>query len=474
MVPPEAYKKKYEGHSAVSGDFLDHPVKAINLLKGTSSTNLNIAGRSADFKTVVVASECYGSVFVGLECLCRLAPDVYIDTIGAAFTYPLVKSLTTARVVAYVHYPIISRDMLNKVREQRPAHNNASAITSSVTVSSLKLLYYQLFARCYSLVGSCADQVVVNSSWTRGHIAELWGFDKQRGDVSVDGLCQPCDDIPGVSEDQMKTRVESKIKSASVDKTTNTNIKNRLHLIYPPCNTTDLHKNIKLQRAVHKDGKRLVVSIGQFRPEKDHFLQIRALRALKDVSDRYDDVVLVIIGSTRNDEDKRLQESLAKEALSLGLQDSVRFEVNQPYSVLLQYMQCAVIGLHSMWNEHFGISVVEMMAAGLVVIAHNSGGPLMDIVHAPTVTPASEAVLQSGEGVTKSVVKFDENSTGFLAETAEQYSRYMQAVLDNYPDYEGLKAVARRSTLRFSDEFFMDQIAEVVEKVFVEGRKKSE
>ena len=34
----------------------------------------------------------------------------------------------------------------------------------------------------------------------------------------------------------------------------------------------------------------------------------------------------------------------------------------------------------SMWNEHFGISIVEMMAAGLVVIAHKSGGPLMDII----------------------------------------------------------------------------------------------
>eukprot|EP00592_Proboscia_alata_P011812 CAMPEP_0194383926 /NCGR_PEP_ID=MMETSP0174-20130528/70708_1 /TAXON_ID=216777 /ORGANISM="Proboscia alata, Strain PI-D3" /LENGTH=56 /DNA_ID=CAMNT_0039170621 /DNA_START=8 /DNA_END=175 /DNA_ORIENTATION=+ len=33
-----------------------------------------------------------------------------------------------------------------------------------------------------------------------------------------------------------------------------------------------------------------------------------------------------------------------------------------------------------MWNEHFGIGIVEMMSAGLVTIAHDSGGPKSDIV----------------------------------------------------------------------------------------------
>lgn len=33
----------------------------------------------------------------------------------------------------------------------------------------------------------------------------------------------------------------------------------------------------------------------------------------------------------------------------------------------------ALIGLHTMWNEHFGISVVEGMAAGTIMVAHNSG-----------------------------------------------------------------------------------------------------
>ena len=49
---------------------------------------------------------------------------------------------------------------------------------------------------------------------------------------------------------------------------------------------------------------------------------------------------------------------------------------------LESYLRKASVGIHTMWNEHFGISVVEMMAAGLVVVAHNSGGPSMDIVTA--------------------------------------------------------------------------------------------
>lgn len=30
--------------------------------------------------------------------------------------------------------------------------------------------------------------------------------------------------------------------------------------------------------------------------------------------------------------------------------------------------------------EHFGISIVEMIAAGLLVVAHNSAGPKEDII----------------------------------------------------------------------------------------------
>lgn len=52
--------------------------------------------------------QALASVYVGLECLLRAVPDVFIDTTGAAFTYPIAKLLCGCTVVAYVHYPMIS------------------------------------------------------------------------------------------------------------------------------------------------------------------------------------------------------------------------------------------------------------------------------------------------------------------------------------------------------------------------------
>ena len=47
---------------------------------------------------------------------------------------------------------------------------------------------------------------------------------------------------------------------------------------------------------------------------------------------------------------------------------------------LLDKFKTGHYGIHTMEAEHFGISVVEMLAAGCLVVAHNSAGPKLDII----------------------------------------------------------------------------------------------
>ena len=127
-----------------------------------------------NYPVLTMLAQSLASIYVSLECFICHIPDVYIDTTGAAFTYPLAKFIMGCKIVAYVHYPIISTDMLQKVREMRPSYNNYEKIASNRSVSTLKLIYYHIFALCYSLVGACTDVVMVNSNWTRRHIEALW------------------------------------------------------------------------------------------------------------------------------------------------------------------------------------------------------------------------------------------------------------------------------------------------------------
>ncbi|GBM40993.1 GDP-Man:Man(3)GlcNAc(2)-PP-Dol alpha-1,2-mannosyltransferase [Araneus ventricosus] len=114
------------------------------------------------------------SVVLGLEALLKYAPDIYIDSMGYAWTFPVFTFLGSSPVAAYVHYPTISTDMLKNVQTRTTAVNNRGYISKSKIFSQCKLVYYQIFVSWYGLVGRQADVIMVNSSWTRNHILELW------------------------------------------------------------------------------------------------------------------------------------------------------------------------------------------------------------------------------------------------------------------------------------------------------------
>ena len=67
---------------------------------------------------------------------------------------------------------------------------------------------------------------MVNSSWTRGHIIDIWGS-------------------------------------------------SLIHTVYPPCDVTEFAK-----LPLNEDKQKHVVSVAQFRPEKDHQLQVLLYRSV--------------------------------------------------------------------------------------------------------------------------------------------------------------------------------------------------
>ena len=67
------------------------------------------------YPVATVLGQSLGSMLMTLEALCRLCPDVFIDTAGYAFGYPLAAAAGCS-VCAYVHYPTVSSDMIARVR----------------------------------------------------------------------------------------------------------------------------------------------------------------------------------------------------------------------------------------------------------------------------------------------------------------------------------------------------------------------
>jgi len=157
-----------------------------------------------------------------------------------------------------------------------------------------------------------------------------------------------------------------------------------------------------------------------------------------------DRVKLLLIGSCRNDADQGRVDELRRLVEELNLQDYVVFSINPPYHELQASMTKASFGIHTMRQEHFGIGIVEMMAAGLLVIAHDSGGPKTDIIQ----------VDDPKNGIA---------GTGFLATTEEEYAEAIyNALTMDIKSSQDMRRRAQASATRFSDDAFDKSLEQVL------------
>ena len=280
-----------------------------------------------------------GSLILAYDAFNLLVPDVFVDTMGYSFTMGFSKFLfPDVPTGAYVHYPTISTDMLGSLSEDGQGVN---AGKGKGYRGAIKRKYWHAFAWLYSFMGGQVDVVMTNSTWTQGHIRKLWGPRRAR----------------------RKKAFETEA-------------------VFPPVAVEELEQAIDVSAESEKHRGKYLLYIAQFRPEKNHHVILDAfakfLHAYRG-SDS-DKPKLILIGSVRDSDDATRVYKLRLLAHELKIKDDVEFICDASWPQILDWLRRSWVGVNGMWNEHFGIGVVEYQAAGLVSVVNASGGPKIDIV----------------------------------------------------------------------------------------------
>jgi len=414
---PKALCVVYTGDHEVTKDQILSRVKSrfnINL-HPPSVTFLYLSKRhwvlSSTWPQFTLLGQSMGSMVLAWDAFSLLVPDIFIDTMGYAFALGLCK-LLFPRVAtgAYVHYPTISTDMLSSLDPSSAVGKQGVNAGQGVgTRGTAKKLYWELFAKLYSWVGSTIDIVMTNSTWTQGHIKALWG--PLRGNKDKD---------------------------------------HPIAALYPPCAVEEMKQEVEVSEASEHLREPVILYIAQFRPEKNHQLIVQSFADfVKTGTEAAKKARLVLIGSVRDDQDSKRVYQLRLLVNELHIKDRVEFHLDAPWPDILEWLQKASVGVNGMWNEHFGIGVVEYQAAGLISVVHNSGGPKLDIV-----------------------VDVDGKPTGFHATTAAEFAEGYEKALST-PEPLAIRLRARKSAQRFTEgEFAREWLVQLDRLVTLASKKK--
>ena len=257
--------------------------------------------------------------------------------------------------------------------------------------------YLEYMHILYQCTGSFIDKCAVNSSWTLHHMQIIW-----------------------------KT-------------------KDSIQLIFPP--VSDVRSSIPASSRLHT-----IVSVSQFRREKNHPLQLSVFsKLLADTN-----ATFVIIGSVRNRTDRDYLEELQNLAIRLGISDNIKWLINVSNEQRRLILRNSLIGIHTMQDEHFGISIVEYMAAGCISIAHASGGPQTDIIHPAfqTTTPMYDAKATC------------QHAVGFLATNEASYLQAIHTILSmSESERTKIRHHANLSIQKFSSDTFTNSIHTLIKDI---------
>ncbi|KAH9601758.1 ALG11 mannosyltransferase [Trypanosoma melophagium] len=344
-----------------------------------------VDGNQYPFLTLILQAICGGVLLFYETCIVNNITPIVIESVGIPGIYPLLALFAKVRIITYTHYPVITSIMTQRVESGEKRYNNQSIFARYHILRKAKVLYYKLFACFYWWLGQFPVLVLTNSNWTKRHIEQMW---KPR--VSV--------------------------------------------LVYPPCAVSQF---MKLRKSP-EERINTIVSVGQFRPEKNHLLQLVAFdKALPRLPA---DARLIMVGGARSMEDQKRADDIVLEAKKRGISNRVEIRVGAPFAEVCELLSTCCIGLHTMEDEHFGIVLVEYIASGCIPLGHNSGGVCLDIITSPNI--------------------------GFLAKDESEYADRMVDIFEiktHQPRvYEAFQDRGLNVIKRFSDESFREAFMKAI------------
>ena len=283
--------------------------------------------------------QAVGSLLMAYDALSLMIPDVFVDTMGYAFSTAFCKIFfPEIPTGAYVHYPFIGTHMVDSLTAD--AGQGINAGSGKGLRGFGKTLYWKALVGLYVLAGRSLDAVMTNSSWTRAHMAHLWGPYRRS---------------------RQRTAIE---------------------VVFPPVAVEEVIDAIPLDGPGETPREKKLVYIAQFRPEKNHELILQSFAKMVHSEARgTEGAQLILIGSVRDSEDETLVYKLRLLARELKIDEKVEFRTKDvSWPEILEWLRKSWVGVNGMWCEHFGIGVVEYQAAGLISVVNDSGGPKQDIV----------------------------------------------------------------------------------------------
>lgn len=197
-------------------------------------------------------------------------------------------------------------------------------------------------------------------------------------------------------------------------------------ILYPPVDV-DTFRDAALKSHQRDD---MILIISRIAPDKQIENAIEGARIMRS---RGIGKVMTIVGNLHH-YDHRYYQELKKMIADFDLSDYISLQTNISFNKLIQLMQLAKVYFHPRIGEHFGISIVEAMASGLVPVVSDIGGHTEFVpskYHFHTLSQAADVIALAFEATNSERRAISNSTTKFSnANYIKSFHRILSELLN--------------------------------------------